>query len=77
LPNPFSSSAIFRIRTEKNIDDATITIYNLYGQAVKQIYPVISNYIPLSGEDLAHGIYIYRLTDKKGMVLFNGKFIIN
>jgi len=77
LPNPFHSGAIFRIRSATVMEDAAISVYNLFGQAVKQINPVNSNYVPLLGEELVPGIYIYRLTDKRGMALFIGKFIVN
>jgi hypothetical protein len=77
LPNPFRSGAIFRIRSDTYMNNAAISIYNLYGQYVMEIAPVNTNFIPLFGEGLVPGVYIYRLTDKKGMVLFTGKFIVN
>jgi len=77
LPNPFRSNAMIRIRSDEDMDNAAISIYNLFGQQVIQISPVNSNYIPLQREDLAAGIYVYRLMDKKGMVMFTGKFVVN
>jgi hypothetical protein len=77
LPNPFRHSAIFRIRSATVMENATIDIFNLYGQPVKQIASINTNFIPLFGDELVPGIYIYRLTDKKGMVMVTGKFVVN
>jgi hypothetical protein len=77
LPNPFRSGAIFRIKAEKVMENAAISVFNLYGQQVMQISPVNSNYIPLFGGGLVPGIYVYRLTDSKGSVLFTGKFVVS
>jgi len=75
LPNPFNSSAIFRIQTDGIIEEASISVYNIFGQLVKKISPINSKFIPLAGDDLTPGIYIYRLFNRNGMVLFTGKFI--
>jgi hypothetical protein len=77
LPNPFHSGAILRIRSTSLMDDATLLVYNLFGQPVKQISSINSNYLPFYMDELPGGIYVYRLKDRKGMVLFTGKFIIN
>jgi hypothetical protein len=77
LPNPFHAGAIFRIRSEEVMDEAAISIYNLFGQEILQIAPINSNYIPLTGADFSPGIYVYRLTDKRGVVMFTGKFVVN
>jgi hypothetical protein len=77
LPNPFHSGAIFRISGDKVMENASISVFNLYGQQILQISPVNSNYVPLYGEEFVPGIYVYRLTDHKGMVLFTGKFVVN
>jgi hypothetical protein len=77
IPNPFRSGAIFRIRADEVMENAAISVFNLYGQQVMQISSINSNYIPLDGSGLAPGIYVYRLTDSKGMVLFTGKFVVN
>ncbi|NTV82687.1 MAG: T9SS type A sorting domain-containing protein [Bacteroidales bacterium] len=77
LPNPFRSSAIFRIKADKVMENASIEIFNLFGQEVKHISSINTNYIPLFGDELVPGIYIYRLKDDKGMVMFTGKFVVN
>ncbi len=77
LPNPFRSSAIFRIKADKVMEDATIEVYNLFGQPVKLITSINTNYVPLFGDELVPGIYVYRLMDNEGMVLFGGKFVVN
>ena len=76
IPNPFRSNAIFRIRSEEILSNASIEVFDLYGRKVKEINGIQSNYIPLSGQGLNAGIYIYRILDSKGMVLFQGKFVM-
>jgi len=77
LPNPFTYGAVFRIRSEKVMENASISVFNLYGQTVMKFSPINSNFVPFTGEALVSGVYIYRLSDKNGMVLFTGKFIVN
>ena len=77
IPNPFRSGAIFRIKADEVMENASISVFNLYGQQVMQISSINSNYIPLFREDLISGIYVYRLTDRNGIVLFTGKFVVN
>jgi hypothetical protein len=77
IPNPFSHNAIFRIKADNVMEDATIEIFNLFGQQVQQISAINTNYIPLFGDQLMPGIYVYRLRDSKGMVLYTGKFVVN
>jgi hypothetical protein len=75
IPNPFHGNAIFRIHSAGIMEEASILIYNIFGQLVHKISPVNSNFAPLPGDDLTPGIYIYKLFDRNGMVLFTGKFI--
>jgi len=77
LPNPFHQSAIIRVKADKVMEDASVEIFNLYGQRIQQIPSINTNYIPLFGNDLAPGIYVYRLLDCRGMVLVTGKFVVD
>jgi hypothetical protein len=77
IPNPFRSNAIFRVRSAKVLENASIEVFNLFGQQVRNITSINSNYIPLFGDDLVAGIYIYRILDKSGLMLFTGKFVVN
>lgn len=76
IPNPFWSNAIFRVRSEEALNNATIEIFDLFGRKVRELSGIQSHFIPLSGEELAAGIFIYRILDNRGMVLFQGKFVI-
>jgi hypothetical protein len=77
IPNPFRSNAVFRVKSDKVLENASIEVFNLFGQQVKNISSINSNYIPLFGDDLVPGIYIYRFRDNKGVMLFTGKFVVN
>jgi hypothetical protein len=65
------------VKGDKVMEDASIRIFNLYGQEVGQLERINSNYVPLFGEEFRPGVYIYRLADSNGDVLFTGKFVVN
>jgi hypothetical protein len=58
-PNPFSRQTIFQ--TSEFLQDATLTIYNLYGQMVKQIGGLSGQTITFNRDDLQSGIYFIQL----------------
>ena len=60
-PNPFSIQTTFH--TDKIFKDATLTVYNLYGQQVKQIKNISGQTVILSRDNLASGLYFLRLTE--------------
>jgi spore coat protein H len=59
-PNPFSTQTT--LQTEWFLKDAILTVYNLYGQEVKQIKNISGQTILLSRDDLAGGLYFALLT---------------
>ena len=69
-PNPFSSTTTLSVRTpseqtSENFKDATLTIYNVYGQTVKQITPITigaGQTITLYRDNLSSKMYFIRLT---------------
>jgi hypothetical protein len=63
LPNPFSSFTT--VQSNKVFYDATITVYNSYGQQVKQIKNIFGQRITLFRDNLPIGIYFLRLTESK------------
>jgi hypothetical protein len=77
MPNPFRHSAVIRVKSEQVMEQASIRVYNMFGQEVMQLQQINSNYIPLFSDNLLPGIYVYRLADKKGSVLFTGKFMVD
>ena len=54
-PNPFSN--VTTLRSNDNLKHATLTIYDLYGQIVKQIKNIRRQTIVLSRDDLPSGLY--------------------
>lgn len=59
-PNPFSSSTI--LQTNKVFKDATLAIYNSFGQEVKQMKNISGHAITLQRENLKSGLYFIRIT---------------
>lgn len=59
-PNPFSSQTT--LRTDELLTNTTLTIYNSFGQTVKQIENLAGQTITLQRDNLASGLYFVRLT---------------
>lgn len=72
-PNPFSFSTT--LQTDHLLNNANVTVYNSYGQAVKQIKTISRQTITLYREDLPSGLYFIRLT-QDNKVVATGKLII-
>ena len=67
FPIPFYSSAT--LQANKNLNNATLTIYNSFGQQVKQIKNIYSEAIVLQRDNLPSGLYFLQLTqDDKTIV---------
>lgn len=62
LPNPLISSTT--IHTIRNLQNATLTILNSYGQTLKQVKNISGNSVFLSRDNLASGLYFIRLTEE-------------
>jgi len=60
-PNPFSSQTVLQINNYLN--NATLTVYNSFGQTVKQIKNISGQTVVLSRDNLASGLYFIRLTE--------------
>ncbi len=65
-PNPFSSSTT--LRTNNFVHNATLTVYNLYGQQVKQIKNISGQTITLQRDNLPSGLYLIRLTQDNKVI---------
>jgi len=72
-PNPFSSETI--LKTNVNLNNATLTVYNSFGQTVKQIKNINGQTVTLSRDNLASGMYFIRLT-QDNQVIATKKLII-
>jgi hypothetical protein len=72
-PNPFSTQTV--LRTDNYCRNATLTVYNSFGQIVKEIKNISGETILLSRDDLPGGLYFIRLTqDTK--VISTGTLVI-
>lgn len=65
-PNPFSSSTT--LLTDKIFKDATLKVYNLCGQTVKQIDNLSGQTIVLHRDNLPSGLYFIRLTQDNKII---------
>lgn len=61
-PNPFSTHAT--LQTDKLFTNATLTIYNSFGQQVKQLKNISGNTITLHRDNLPGGLYFLRMTQE-------------
>ncbi len=66
FPNPFISSTT--IQTTVNLTNATLTIYNSYGQTVKQVKNIAGHTASLSRDNLPGGLYFIRLTEENQII---------
>ena len=63
------------LHTNKILKNATLTVYNLYGQQVKQIKSFSGQVFVFDRGDLSIGLYFLRLT-QNNKVFASDKFII-
>ena len=73
LPNPFSDQAV--LHTDVSLNDATLTVYNTLGKAVKQINNITGQTVTLSREGLSNGIYLVRITEN-GQTITTEKVVV-
>lgn len=60
FPNPFSTQTT--LQTDNLFKDATLTVYNSFGQQVKQIKNISGQTITLHRDNLPSGLYFLHLT---------------
>lgn len=60
-PNPFSTQTT--LQTENSFRNATLTVYNSFGQKVKEERNISGNEIIFSRNNLPSGLYFIRLTE--------------
>ncbi len=66
FPNPFISSTT--IQTTENLNNATLTIFNSYGQMVKQVNNISGQTISLLRDNLPSGLYFIHLTQNNKLI---------
>lgn len=73
-PNPFSSQAT--LQTDAFLNDATLTIFNSFGQTVKQIKNISGQSVVLNREALQSGLYFLYLKQDNDVIAVK-KLLIN
>lgn len=73
FPNPFLLQTT--LQTNNPLINADITIYNNFGQTVKQIKNISGQTITFNRNNLASGLYFIRLTENNKIIYAN-KFVI-
>jgi len=77
FPNPFSTQTT--LQTNIPLHNATLTVYNCYGQKIRE--EIINNQSTIINRgNLASGVYFYKVTGGKGQgaieVIATGKLVI-
>lgn len=67
FPNPFSTQTV--LQTDNLFQNATLIVYNLYGQTVKQLKSIYGQTVVLSRDNLASGLYFVRLTEENKIIV--------
>ncbi|MAZ71952.1 MAG: hypothetical protein CMC70_02285 [Flavobacteriaceae bacterium] len=75
FPNPFFSSTT--IKTNGYLKNATLTLYNSYGQTVKQEKNISGKTVSLSRDNLPNGLYFIRLTEESKIIAVEKIIITN
>lgn len=73
MPNPFLEKATITIKGGA-YQQLTLKLMNIAGQELR-LLPVINNQVQLYREDLARGMYIYRI-EENGAIIHSGKLLI-
>jgi hypothetical protein len=66
FPNPFTSSTT--LKTIGYLKNATLTIYNSYGQTLKQLNNISGQTVSFSRDNLPVGLYFIRLTEENKII---------
>lgn len=66
FPNPFNTQTIFQ--TETPFHNATLTVYNCFGQTVAQIKNINGQTIVFNRDNLSSGLYFIRLTQDSEVI---------
>jgi hypothetical protein len=73
FPNPLISETT--IETSYDLKNASLTLYNAYGQAIKQVNNISGQTLSLSRDNLPSGLYLIRLTEEN-MIIAEDKLLI-
>jgi hypothetical protein len=65
-PNPFSVQTV--LQKENSFHNATLTLYNFFGQTVKEIKNISDQTVTLQRDNLPEGLYSVRLTENNKII---------
>lgn len=65
-PNPFNSKTV--LQTEGSLNNAILTVYNSFGQTVKEIKNIKGTEVTLEKNNLPSGLYFVRLTQNNKII---------
>ena len=65
-PNPFSSQTT--LHSDKTFKDATLTVYNFFGQQVKRLKNISGQEIILHRDNLPSGLYFISVTQDNKLI---------
>lgn len=74
-PNPFNTHATLELPADLPAGELSLNVYDLLGNKVKEIPAIHQRSITIDRENLANGIYFYRLLNES-QTLATGKMII-
>ncbi len=75
-PNPFTTQATLTIQGIKNDNYKTLSVYNLLGQEVQNIFVGSATSITINRNNMPSGMYFYKLCDDNKTVLGMGKMMV-
>ena len=75
FPNPFSSTTTLHI--DSPLQNAVLTIYNCFGQLVKQMNGISGQTVLISRDDLASALYYFELTQDNKLIKADKLVITN
>lgn len=74
-PNPFSAQAV--LKASFILQNATLTVYDIFGQTIKQIIGIYEQQIILNRDNLSAGIFLVRLTEGNKIIAVEKLIIID
>ena len=66
-PNPFITETV--LQSDKFLKNATLTVYNSFGQSVKQIKHISGHTVTLQRENIRSGLYFIKMTENNKLIL--------
>ena len=74
-PNPFTNQTTIKFFSNENIENASLKIFDLLGNEIKNISGITNNEIKIERGNLTPGIYFYQLKDNINSISI-GKLIV-